>query len=73
MTFFFYLSGILFPILQKYSGYLVPFNIFWWVLWVVSFIFSVKDWGGNKCEDDQYGHSRCAIRHTIVAFDLLTM
>lgn len=73
MTFFFYLSGILFPILENYSGYLVPFNIVWGALWVVSFIFSVEDWGGNTCDDDQYCRSRGAVRHTMIAFDLLSV
>ncbi|KAL2264349.1 hypothetical protein VTK26DRAFT_6592 [Humicola hyalothermophila] len=65
ITLFFYMFGMILPILKSYRGYMLPLNHILTYLWITSLIFSSQDWSGGRCIIS------CSLKHTVQAFTII--
>jgi hypothetical protein len=81
LTLFFYIFAVVLPVLKSYRGYMLPLNLALTYLWLTSLIFSSQDYSGDRCSSDSsypsyYSYysradSRCGLKHTIQAFQII--
>ena len=61
------------PLVRKYRGYLLPFNIIFSYLWLTCFIFSTLAWVGGRCTVNGPTNEKCALKKTVIAFDFVAL
>jgi hypothetical protein len=72
ITLFIYLFGVVIPVFKSYHGYMLPLTLVLSYLWLTSLIFTSQDYSGGRCRNGYfYGDSRCSLKHTVQAFEIV--
>ena len=61
------------PLLGRYKGQLLPFNLVMSYLWLVSFVFSTQDWAGGRCPMNGPTSGECGLKKTVISFNFLAL
>ncbi len=59
------------PAIKSYHGYMLPLTLALSYLWLTSLIFTSQDYSGGRCRGGYYEYSRCSLKHTVQAFEII--